>query len=870
MNNIHRPNRFCIPLLLFMLCFGRIYSQSALRFTTKIEKDGKTHGGASVVITQNGKPFTTIITNDDGKVSVELPAGFKYLVTISKPQMCTKKLEISTVGMPPDAQQQTFDIKAITVFELQKGIDYSVLNQVLVKANYDATTGSIEYDEAYADQMLDALNRLKELEKEAIAKAKELAANYQNAIKAGDKAFQKKGWDEAISNYNQAVQLKPEENYPKEQIALIEKMKADEAAKSKADADAKAKAAAEEAARKKAEEEAAKAKAEAEAKAKAEADAKAKAEAEAKAKAEAEKLAAEKAAREKAELDTRYNAAIKKGDVAFEKKDWANARAGYNEALGIKANESYPKNQLNAIDKAEAEAKAKADGEAKAKAEAEKLAAEKAAKEKAEAEAKAKADAEAKAKADAEAKAKADAEAKAKAEAEAKAKAEAEAKAKADAEKLATEKAAKEKAEAEAKAKADAEAKAKAEAEKLAAEKAAKEKAEAEAKAKADAEAKAKAKTEAEKLAAEKAAKEKAEAEAKAKADAEAKAKTEAEKLAAEKAAKEKAEAEAKAKADAEAKAKTEAEKLAAEKAAKEKAEAEAKAKADAEAKAKTEAEKLAAEKAAKEKAEAEAKAKADAEAKAKTEAEKLAAEKAAKEKEDADAKAKAALEAAKKKKEEENRKKYDGLIAQADKAFDKKDWPASKNLYTQASEILPDESYPKKRLEEIEEQLKKQIADKNKTTILPTLGGNKTNTVASAPNPSVDPDAKYKQSVKYADSYFAQKKYKDAKRYYEEALTHKGGDAYAKIRLLECEKLINADNAQEINQRKKELLAKYPPGVTEETLNYNNVTILQRVLVKDGDVWVYQKKTFNWGGVSYFRDTQPITESIFEQETKR
>jgi hypothetical protein len=65
-------------------------------------------------------------------------------------------------------------------------------------------------------------------------------------------------------------------------------------------------------------------------------------------------------------------------------------------------------------------------------------------------------------------------------------------------------------------------------------------------------------------------------------------------------------------------------------------------------------------------------------------------------------------------------------------------------------------------------------------------------------------------------------------------------------------------------------MLAKYKPGITEETLTYNNVTILQRVLVKDGDVWVYQKKMFNWGGVSYFRDTQPITESIFEQETQK
>jgi len=42
----------------------------------------------------------------------------------------------------------------------------------------------------------------------------------------------------------------------------------------------------------------------------------------------------------------------------------------------------------------------------------------------------------------------------------------------------------------------------------------------------------------------------------------------------------------------------------------------------------------------------------------------------------------------------------------------------------------------------------------------------------------------------------------------------------------------------------------------------------MQRVVVKENDVWVYQKKMFSWGGVSYFRDLQPITESIFEQET--
>lgn len=707
MNNSFLKNIHFLFVFLFVLGSGNSLAQEKpVTFRTKIEKGGNGCGGANLVITQNGKPFQNIVTNDDGKVKVDLPIGYNYLIVVSKPQMCTKKFEISTVGVPKDGNPQSFDIQAITLFELQKGIDYSVLNKTLVKAAYDPGTNQMDYDENYINQMLGELDKLKQLEADAIAKAKEAEANYQSAIKAGDASFKKKEWQAALSAYQQASTLKPAENYPKDQIAQVNKIMAEEAAKAKADADAKAKADAEAAAKKKAEADAAAAKAAAEAKARADAEAAAKA-------------------------------------------------------------------------KAEAEAKAKADAEAAAKKKAEEEAAAKA---KAEADAAA-----AKAKAEAEAKAKADAEAAAKAKADADAAA------------------AKAKAEAEAKAKADAEAAAKKKLEDEAARK--KAEAEAAAKAKADAEA---------------AAKKKAEDEAKAKMDAAAKAKFE-------------AEAAAKAKAEAEA-------------AAKKKAEDEAKAKAEAAAKAK-----LDAENAAKAKAEAEAKAKADAEAKAKA---------------DADAKAKAALDAASKKKlEDEAIAKYKSVIAQADKNFVAKEYAVAKTLYNDALTMRPDEAYPKNRLKEIEEiEKKKEIDDKNKNQILPVLG---TKTTATTPSVAVDPDAKYKAAIKQADGFFTSKKYADAKKYYQEALTEKGGDAYAKVRLLECEKNLNGDYNQELNSKKKELLAKYKPGVTEETLTGNGVVILQRVLVKEGDVWVYQKKMFSWGGVSYFRDMQPITESIFEQETK-
>ena len=64
-------------------------------------------------------------------------------------------------------------------------------------------------------------------------------------------------------------------------------------------------------------------------------------------------------------------------------------------------------------------------------------------------------------------------------------------------------------------------------------------------------------------------------------------------------------------------------------------------------------------------------------------------------------------------------------------------------------------------------------------------------------------------------------------------------------------------------------LLSKYKLGVTEEIIEGNGVYIIQRVLVSETDVWVYQKKVFNWGGVACFRDKVTITEGVFEQETK-
>lgn len=70
------------------------------------------------------------------------------------------------------------------------------------------------------------------------------------------------------------------------------------------------------------------------------------------------------------------------------------------------------------------------------------------------------------------------------------------------------------------------------------------------------------------------------------------------------------------------------------------------------------------------------------------------------------------------------------------------------------------------------------------------------------------------------------------------------------------------------IDKKIADLLSKYKEGVTEERVDGNGIIIIKRVVVREQEAWVYEKRIFNWGGVSYFRDRQPITAGIFEQET--
>ena len=78
-----------------------------------------------------------------------------------------------------------------------------------------------------------------------------------------------------------------------------------------------------------------------------------------------------------------------------------------------------------------------------------------------------------------------------------------------------------------------------------------------------------------------------------------------------------------------------------------------------------------------------------------------------------------------------------------------------------------------------------------------------------------------------------------------------------------------NQDVTKKIIDKKiSDLVAKYKQGVTEERQDGESIVIIKRIVVRDQEAWVYEKKIFNWGGIAYFRDKQRITASTFNLET--
>ena len=264
---------------------------------------------------------------------------------------------------------------------------------------------------------------------------------------------------------------------------------------------------------------------------------------------------------------------------------------------------------------------------------------------------------------------------------------------------------------------------------------------------------------------------------------------------------------------------------------------------------------------------------------------------------------------------------KFDGLMQEAEDKVSKKQYQEAIKKFEEAAVLKPDEQQPKQRvrevnqtLEEIAQAEKEKQANERKYILLMQEGNTalaaqsldkarESFTEAASIKPEESEPATKLQEVDALEQELAliekEKKEKeaDAKKKFEEqqrlAEEKKEKELAARLQAIEEASATNGEitSSEEARIQKYERLKEtieemdlaaeeqrkaflselakiYPAGMTKEQVEGKNFQLLRYVINNQNVVTIYEKKTWDWGGVFYFKDADiAITEAIYKLE---
>ncbi|MCB9198276.1 MAG: hypothetical protein H6600_07445 [Flavobacteriales bacterium] len=301
------------------------------------DASGKKLSGVTITVKKNGTVVQSATTTSSGKYGpMNFPMGAVYTVVIEGPGYVSKQIEI-------DSKTGYFaeDAPAVTPLEIpfeldvkKPDVDYSSISNgfQIGKLSIDPASGHLAVNSGYTSQQTSKYKKFfEDLEKSANAEEEQ----FKKLVEDADKAFQAGNFDQALVNYQKALEIK--QNDPivtgkvTETQTKIEQKKQFDKAVSEGDGSLAAK----------------------------NFDDAIKKYEQAKTifpndktiDAKIKTAQDQKAAAESAEIDAKYNAKIKEAEKAFADKDYGYAKTLYQEAGKIKPLEKVPPAKIIEIDK---------------------------------------------------------------------------------------------------------------------------------------------------------------------------------------------------------------------------------------------------------------------------------------------------------------------------------------------------------------------------------------------------------------------------------------------------------------------------------------------------------------------------------------
>ena len=192
--------------------------------------------GVTVKVIQDGKIYDTQTSSSSGKYEFFLPLDHLYKVVYEKDGMVSKNVEIDTRNIPEEDRRGGFSYNTdMSLFEVMEGVDFSILEQPIGKAKFMAERGNVEFDFGYTNRIQAEVDKiLRELEnkkkdeekaedKEAQA-AKKLQEDFDKLMKQGKDNMTKKSYEGAVTNFQGALDLIPDDGTAKSSLAEAKKL----------------------------------------------------------------------------------------------------------------------------------------------------------------------------------------------------------------------------------------------------------------------------------------------------------------------------------------------------------------------------------------------------------------------------------------------------------------------------------------------------------------------------------------------------------------------------------------------------------------------------------------------------------------------
>lgn len=192
--------------------------------------DNATPEGSKIIISKNGNKVDEQTLNKKGRFDLKLAFDSDYKLTFEKAGFVTKMISVNT-EVPEEVLESNPDFPpiklTITLYPYVEEVDLSIFEQPIAILAYNQEIDDFKFDEEYSAKIKNRIAKAEQDIRRYIASkgaaAQEEARKFAALVGKGQQAFDKKEWQEAISQWNQALEMKPANDELKQKIASAQK-----------------------------------------------------------------------------------------------------------------------------------------------------------------------------------------------------------------------------------------------------------------------------------------------------------------------------------------------------------------------------------------------------------------------------------------------------------------------------------------------------------------------------------------------------------------------------------------------------------------------------------------------------------------------